>query len=397
MTEIKLAPGDILYREGDGNDSAYLIHDGEVALFRLIDGKESYVERRGAGSIVGELSILTSRPRAVTVQAVSSCTVYKIAAEQIRGRFDKLDPVLRACVETSISFTAAFAKEQKDSVEKVPVAPGTLRNWTHLIDQFRLEADLVEGLKRGEFSLHYQPIVTMPEGKIVGIEALMRWHHPTQGAIRPDLFIEAAENTGTITLLTEFAISEGCAALDRMRRLYGAPNIFFISINVSGQDITRPDFVGFLKAAIKKHNVPPQCIKLEVTETSIVHDIDNAVENLKLIRALGCGISVDDFGTGYSNLAYLKLLPLTVLKIDRAFGGDAYENHVSRGIVRMLITLGDNLGVDVIAEGLETIDDVDTLLELGCLYAQGYYFFKPMPEAELAGVLAENCQDRDVA
>ncbi|WP_298921858.1 EAL domain-containing protein [uncultured Roseobacter sp.] len=397
VLEIQLFPGDILYREGDGNDCAYVIESGEVILYRGSSGERTDVERRGAGSIVGELSILTGQPRAVTVEALTQCTVYQISADRIQSRFEKIDPILRACIDTSINFTATFAKQTTNSSESVATAESTLRNSAELIEQFRLETDIAKGLENREFVMVFQPIVRLADGNIMGFEALMRWQHPKLGNVPPERFIEVAEATGSIKLLTEFAIMETCAAMQRFKALEGVSEQLYASVNVSGQDIGRKGFVEFLAFVLEANDIQPKYIKLEVTETALIPDLEAADRNFKHLQALGCGISIDDFGTGYSNLAYLKSLPITSLKIDRAFTEDARTNSVSRSIVRLLVLLGKDLGVDIIAEGMETKHGVEIIHDLGCSYAQGFYFYKPMREAEFALSLAGAQPDRGVA
>ncbi len=398
VIEINLAQGDTLYRQGDAHDSGFIIVSGEIILYTHIGGKRIDVERRGPGSIVGELSVLTGQPRTVTVEATTDCTFFRISADQILNRFDRLDPILRACVDTSISFTGKLSEQsQKENTDIVPLAQSNLRDAEELIDRFKFELDVIKGIENEEFFMVYQPIVAIEDASIVGFEALMRWVHPTRGFVPPDKFIQCAEDMGAVSKLTDYALIETAAALKRMQAIKGTPDTLFASVNISGDDICRPNFADMLLHIIDLNELDPCHIKLEVTETSLIGDFETADRNLKRIRDLGCGISVDDFGTGYSNLAYLKSLPLTTLKIDRAFAGDAFENPVSRGIVRMLLTLGKELNVDIIAEGLETSDDVQTLHQLGCKYAQGYFYHKPMPEADLTSVLSGTTTGRDAA
>lgn len=397
VTEILLSPGDLLYCEGSTNEHGFIVASGELVLFRTVNGVRIDVERRGAGTIVGELSILTGRPRLVSVEALTECRVYQISASQIISRFENLDPVLRACIETSINFNGTISKRDTAKSPEVPLAPSTLRNADRLIEQFQLETDLIKGFQNGEFFLLYQPIVDMSDGSVTGVEALMRWVHPTLGFVPPDRFIQIAEAMGAISNLTDFALLEASAALARFRALPDAPSDLFASVNISGADIGRSCFVDILSHAADLHSLEPHHIKLEITETALITDQETADRNLSRLRDLGYGISVDDFGTGYSNLAYLKSLPLTTLKIDRAFAGDAHSNSVSRGIVRMLLTLGNELGVDIIAEGVETLDDVETLTRLGCRYAQGYYFHKPMPEQDIIKLISGASKHCDVA
>ncbi len=385
--QVVLEAGDLLYRAGDDYDLGYIVESGEIVLYNMIDGKRVEFERRGPGSIVGELSILTNQPRTVTAEARTPCTLYRISADHILERWDQLDPILRACIETSINFTATLSKRVYDATSEIEYAEQTLFDPDALIEQFNFERDIYSAISEQQFSLVYQPVVSLSDSRIVGIEALMRWQHPTQGNIPPFKFIQAAEAIGAIGKLTEFAIAEACGALKRMRSWLSPDSDFYVAVNVSGCDIGEGRFVDYVAHMLDLHDLDPKHLKIEVTETSLVEDPETAARHLQLLRALGCGISIDDFGTGYSNLAYLKQLPLTTLKIDRAFAGDAHGNAVSRSIVSMLLGLGREMDVEIVAEGLETIDDVDVLKGLGCSFAQGFYFYKPMPEQNILKLL----------
>lgn len=397
-TCVVLEPGDILYRAGDNYDLGYVVETGELIIYDIIDGRRVEFERRGPGAIVGEFSILADRPRTVTVEAVTTCKLHRISVDHIRDRWEQLDPVLRACVDTSICFTETLTKRLHDASSQVELAKSTLSNPDGLIEQINLERDILSGLADNQFSLVYQPVVTVPDGEIVGVEALMRWQHETRGNVPPFKFIQVAEEMGAIGKLTEFALSEACRALRRMRSRLAPDSSFYVAVNVSGKDIGTVGFVDFVAHVLDLNCVEPKHLKIEVTETALVDDPDCAARHLQQLRDLGCGIAIDDFGTGFSNLAYLKQLPLTTLKIDRAFAGDAHGNPVSRSIVSMLLGLGSDLGVEIVAEGLETIDDVEMLQGLGCQYAQGYYFFKPMPEADILGLFErDQVPNREVA
>lgn len=389
-TEILLETGDILYREGDRNDCAYIIEEGEILLHTMVDGERVNLERRGSGSIVGELSILTGKPRTVTVEATRPCKIFKISANQIVSVFKRLDPILTACIETSISFNATLIQKDTAHLEPAPLVPSTLRNSKSVIETFRFENDLIQGIRQHQLHMEYQPIIRLSDLKIVGVEALARWEHPDRGFVPPDRFISVAEEMGTVDQITDLAINEGCKALKKVQAIARAERDFFVSINISGQDLCRKSFAEFLAFTTEKYDLNPEQIKLEVTETALIDDQELAQKNLAKLRSLGCGISVDDFGTGYSNLGYLKSLPLTSLKIDRSFAGDAHANSISRGIVRLVVALGKELNVDVIAEGLETKDDMEVLRALGCAYAQGYHFHRPMKLDDLLAVLASD-------
>ena len=391
---LKLDPGEILFRAGDAGSLGYIVETGEITLYKIIDGIQVEYERRGPGSIIGEWSILTKQPQAVTVEAITPCKLYQISAEHVLDRWERLDPILRACIETSINFNATSSDPARNSESEVTVAKSALRDPAALIEQFKFESDIRAAISGNEFSLVYQPVVDLADGDIVGVEALMRWQHDVRGHVPPFKFIGAAETMGAVGELTEFALSEACSALGRMRAHLTAESGFYVAVNVSGKDIGREGFVDFVAHVLELQGVQPQHLKIEVTETALVDDPETAAKHLQSLQELGCGISIDDFGTGYSNLAYLKKLPLTTLKIDRAFAGDAHANSVSRSIVSMLLGLGREMGVEIVAEGLETIDDVETLRSLGCQFAQGFYFHRPTSESEIIALLQGCHQSR---
>ena len=388
-TQLRLLPGEVLYREGEENDCCYIIETGELRLFWESYGHRIECERRGPGAIVGELSILTDQPRTVTVEAVTECRIFRVSSDQILERFKAIDPILRACIETSISFNGIYNRRLAQNLDEIPRTNHIVDNSSEIIEHLKLEKEILKALKSKQFTLFYQPIVNLDNGSIRGFEALMRWFHPKFGAIAPDRFIPIAEATGSIEKLTEFALMEACSALKRLSGDSDPHDQLFVSVNVSGQDIGRQNFVDFLSFAVETHGLCSSQIKLEVTESALIPNNTSTKQNLSRLSKLGFGVSIDDFGTGYSNLAYLKKLPLTAIKIDRAFVSDAHANSVSRGIVKMIVGLGADLNVEIIAEGLETICDVKTLNELGCNLAQGFYFHRPMPENELSALLCE--------
>ncbi|MEM6408076.1 MAG: EAL domain-containing protein [Pseudomonadota bacterium] len=386
-TELYLQPGDILYREGDENDFGYILVSGEIALFTMAGGTRVDAERRGPGSILGELSILSGHKRTVTVEAVTDCHLFKIPADYILRRFDALDPILKACVDTSIKFSATLVERLARADGPADMAPSTLRNATELIDLLALDRDMRTGLSEGAFHMLYQPIFSLQDQQIAGFEALMRWNHPIRGAVPPERFVAVAEEMERIDRVTDFALLETCRTLGRVQHLRDDGQPLFASVNISGQDIGRRDLIDFIAYVLELNDLEPQSLKLEVTETALVPDDLQAAQNLLALKELGCGLAIDDFGTGYSNLGYLKSLPLSSIKIDRSFAGDAQTNPVSHSIVKMLVGLGRELGVEVIAEGLETEEDAKTLREIGCGLAQGYYFAKPMTDEALVSML----------
>ncbi|WP_296417347.1 EAL domain-containing protein [Pseudooctadecabacter sp.] len=384
---VALRAGDVLYEQGDHNTDAFVVASGEVVMFRTEQGKRYDCETRGRGAVLGGLSVLTNHPRYVGAQAVTDTIVFRVAASHILNDFDAISPLLRACVETSIAFNARLSSVSSDTAAAPPAATPKVKNADDLIERYKFEIDLLRSIAKSEFSMVYQPIVTLQTGDIVGFEALMRWCHPERGFVPPDQFITVAEDLGVIGSLTEFALVETCKTLNKIKGTRQSDRDFFASINISGHDVARPGFAAQLTDILSRHDIAPNLIKLEVTETAFVPDNEDVLDNLHGIQGLGCGLSIDDFGTGYSNLAHLKTMPLSALKIDRAFAGDAHCNRVSGSIVSMLVGLGTALNVDIVAEGVETEVDVKALSDLGCSLAQGFYFHRPANGQDLLGLL----------
>jgi EAL domain-containing protein (putative c-di-GMP-specific phosphodiesterase class I) len=261
------------------------------------------------------------------------------------------------------------------------------------VSLLRLETDLRRSVMRKEFIIHYQPVILLESGLVSGFEALIRWQHPQRGIVYPMEFISVAEETGLINLLSQLVLSEACRQLRVWQERYPAHPALTISVNLSGKEFSRPDLVKDIDQIIKDYGVDPHGLKLEITEGVIMENAETAAEMLRQLKALGVQLSVDDFGTGYSSLSYLHRFPLDTLKIDRSFVGRMDVDPDNSEIVRTIITLAHNLGLDVIAEGVETVEQIEQLRELGCEHGQGYYIGRPMT-AEAAGALLEEIQQR---
>jgi EAL domain-containing protein (putative c-di-GMP-specific phosphodiesterase class I) len=244
-------------------------------------------------------------------------------------------------------------------------------------DVSALEVDLRKALVRQELFLVYQPQVTSA-GQVLGAEALLRWQHPQRGLVSPADFIGLAEQTGLIVPIGLMALSTACKQLEQWAEHEEMQHLT-LSVNVSAQQFRQPDFVVQVRGILAQSGVRVQCLKLELTESLLVHDMDDVVRKMTELRALGVGFSLDDFGTGYSSLSYLKRLPLDQLKIDQSFVRDVLTDTNDAAIARTVINLGQSLGFTVIAEGVETPGQRDFLMDNGCHFFQGYLFSKPLP------------------
>lgn len=247
-------------------------------------------------------------------------------------------------------------------------------------ERLALHTQLGRAIREGGLQLHYQPKVRLSDEQVVGFEALLRWRHPEKGMISPGEFIPLAESTELIHPLTHWVLDE---ALRQAREWAERGLGTRLAINISANNLRNPHFVGELQALLDEHRVAAELIELEVTEGTLLVDPELALRSLQAIRDLGVTLSIDDFGTGYSSLAYLKRLPVQVLKIDRTFVSAMTSNLSDAMIVQSTVALGHNFGMQLVAEGVEDSATAEALVRLGCDIAQGYYFGRPMPAEQV--------------
>jgi diguanylate cyclase (GGDEF)-like protein/PAS domain S-box-containing protein len=250
----------------------------------------------------------------------------------------------------------------------------------------QLNTDLRHAIERRELMLHFQPKVELSSGELRGLEALLRWNHPTRGMVGPDEFVPALEDSGLIVPVGEWVIAEACAQIRRWELAGIAP--VPVAVNLSAKQFLRRDLDGVITRALACAGVPPRLLELEITESCLMDSPEEAVRALGALRESGLKISVDDFGTGYSSLAYLARFPLSALKIDRAFVRHVHREANAAAIVRAVIDMANNLGLLVVAEGVETEEQAAFLRRHGCHLGQGYLFSRPLPAAEIAARLA---------
>jgi diguanylate cyclase (GGDEF)-like protein/PAS domain S-box-containing protein len=255
--------------------------------------------------------------------------------------------------------------------------------------QSQIESDLGHAVEREELVLEYQPIVTLQTGKIAGFEALLRWQHPTLGLIPPPDFISVAEATGAIVPIGEWVLQEGCRQIREWQKACPQIPPLYVSINLSVKQLAQPDLVEQVAVAMHNAGLDPKNLTLEITE-SMLMNAESAIRMLSHLHALGVGISIDDFGTGYSSLSYLHRLPISTLKIDRSFVSSMGQTKESYEIVRTVITLAQSLNLSIVAEGIETNDQLEKLAELNCQYGQGHFFSKALAAEWAASLLFSN-------
>ena len=264
-----------------------------------------------------------------------------------------------------------------------------------VLERLRIESALRSALERREFVLHYQPQVDLQSGRVVGMEALIRWQHPELGMVSPLRFISLAEETGLIVPIGAWVLRTACAQNQAWQQAGLGP--LRIAVNLSARQFAQPDLAQSIAAALAETGLAPQYLDIELTESLVMTDVERTIEVLRELKALGLQLSIDDFGTGYSSLSYLQRFPIDVLKIDQSFVSDITQQTDDALIVMSIIALAHNLKLHVIAEGVETQEQLDYLQQHGCDEMQGYLFSRPLPAAEFEQLLRQGKQLSGVA
>jgi diguanylate cyclase (GGDEF)-like protein/PAS domain S-box-containing protein len=265
-----------------------------------------------------------------------------------------------------------------------------------MVERLELLSDLQRAIENGEFVVHYQPAVQLDTGAIVGVEALVRWQHPERGLLMPLQFIPLAEESGMILPLGRWVLQRACSDMRAWQQRFPSDPPLTIAVNVSVRQIQEPNFVDEVAEVLRESQLPPSTLILEITESVMMHDVAATVQVLRALKALGTRLAVDDFGTGYSSLSYLREFPFDILKIDKSFV-DADTRANDRELTRAIIDLGRTLHMEIVAEGIEAIEQLSRLRALACERGQGYYFARPLEHAQMAALLNAQSQRTDAA
>lgn len=378
--------GQVIFKSGDAGDCAYLIEEGVVEILVVKQGDDHRIRSIGKGELFGEVSLIDYQPRTATVRAVERTVLVPIPRKLMEQLLEKSDPILRHLLlvilerfrnrndGSSLSATSAF------------VAPEQLKRRSVVKGEATQKLSLAHGMKRAltheEFQLYYQPICNLADGCVAGFEALIRWHHPTDGPLPPDDFLWIAEQTGLIHEICLWTLERACRDWHTLRKFsdYKTP---FVSVNLSPSQLSNEMLVEDVKTIMAGQNMNPAELKLELTETVIVDQPEVAAKILQNLIDLGCSLALDDYGAGHSGLRHLQRYPLGTIKIDCAFVEPILASAQSLEIVRSSVALGHSLGMNVVAEGVESEGVRAKLLEMKCDFGQGWYFGRPATLQEL--------------
>ncbi len=330
-----------------------------------------------AGELMDQLQYALSEPLTLHGQKLPSTLSIGVAISQ-PGLEHKPVDLLRDA-HTAMYRAKALGKSRFEVF-----AAGML---TEAVNRLQLESDLISALDNQEFLLYYQPIMNLKTRELAGFEALVRWHQKERGFVLPSAFIPAAEEMGLIMALGQWIFREACRQLHQWHDQFPHYRHLTMSINLSNRQFGQTDLIAQIEAALRDTEVDGHCVRLEITESMVMGDVDAAIDLMLKLKSLDLKLAIDDFGTGYSSLSYLHRFPMDTLKVDKSFVGRLEKSKEDRAIIHTILTLGQQLGMDVVAEGVETATQVAMLRQEGCDYGQGYYFAKPLPAAEALALL----------
>jgi EAL domain-containing protein (putative c-di-GMP-specific phosphodiesterase class I) len=254
--------------------------------------------------------------------------------------------------------------------------------------RLKMEGDLRQALERNEFTLVYQPIVELSQGRVAGFESLLRWQHPEYGLTRPDAFLNIATELGLMKSIGEWSLGEACRQLKLWQTQYPKIRPLTVSVNFSIEHFAQDHLTKLIRQVVDRSGIEPASLKIEITESEMMKSPEAVGQALAAIKAQQIDTCLDDFGTGYSSLSHLQQLAIRFLKIDQSFVRRLGTEDDALAIVKTIIALAHQLGRQVIAEGVETVEHLAILRSLGCEYGQGYYFAKPLPPDEAGALLA---------
>lgn len=424
MNSIKLQkcyePEEYIFKEGDPGDFAYIIDSGSVEVSVDNNGRKSVIATLKKGEILGEMALIDRQPRSASAQAIIETEVTEIPLDYISQKLKESDPTIRMFLRLvlaryrdlsarltqvleslspnqaemmdnngeyktmelrSLTSHLLEMKDQIDSAitrpaqenENTPYSEETMEISKVLITEEML---LKKAMENKEFALHYQPIIDFEHKRIAGCEALVRWNHPSGELVLPSRFLSQVEKTELIIELGYWIVEQACRFQDLVFNQLNYD--LFVAINLSGKQFDDPFLISSLDNIMDETGASRERIKFEITESMLIDNPELAAQSLSQLKNTGAKLAIDDFGTGYSSFSYLHRFPFDTLKIDRTFVSTMSESKKSQQIVKTLINLSHDLGMNVVAEGIESETEVAMLRNYQTTYGQGFYFSKPV-------------------
>jgi EAL domain-containing protein (putative c-di-GMP-specific phosphodiesterase class I) len=386
---------ELVFRWGDLGDSAYVIEEGCVEVLAGGGTEPTRIAMLSTGAMFGEVALLDRQPRTAAVRALVPTRLIRIDRSHVEELLLRADPVIQYLMRLLLArfrstHDAAGLQQHPNAHKDAPTdAVKTIDLHRAAVRTLSLAQDLSDAITLEQVELYYQPLIAFDQLTMVGFEALIRWNHPTLGLVSPAEFIPLAEKTGLIQRIGKWVLNQAVADWATLRPFctHNARHKPFVSINLSAPELAGGEIVREIQSCLERNGMLPSELRIELTETIIIQNMELVSQSLLALRALGVGIALDDFGTGYAGLDYLQSLPFTCLKIDKTFVQQIGQSERSVHIIKAALALARSIGLSTIAEGIEDRATGDALSALGCSHAQGYYFGKPMPKNQIAAWL----------
>ncbi len=389
--------GEVIMSQGEMGSCAYFIQEGRVRIVvEKADGSFLDMGTRGPGSIIGEMAIVDNQPRSATIESLENCTLLEITKEDFARSVKGANPIVRLISQVILMRYRDILRRSHTLTEDGPGCPSpedserAYAEQTNVVESIKLANEFKVAIAAKQLILHYQPIYSISTGQVLGFEALMRWQHPQRGLVPPDEFIPMAEDSGLIIEACRWALGEVCEMLARLDAVRPDLKDLYVSVNFSATDFEESNFLEAFSEILQRNNTPAKRIHIEITERLLLKKPKNVKETLDNCRKLGMKVVIDDFGTGYSSLSYLHQYPIDTLKIDRSFIHNMRSDKAVLGLVKSILTLRENMNIDIVAEGVEELEEAQLLSQLNCDSAQGYYFSRPISENALSALLEKS-------
>ena len=397
---------EVLFRQGELGDAAYVIESGLVEVYSERGDERELIAQLGANEIFGEMALLGDRARTASVKALEPTRLMVVSQKHLSERLENADPMTRHLLRIAVlRCRELLARVRSGHVRLGALSPPALattptpgdaeaeaRDRNLAFGRLRIEQELRVALERGEFHLHYQPIVRVPDASVAGFEALLRWFKPGVGRVPPDEFIPVAEASGLICSIGRWVLQQAVDDLlvcddARGAKAAGASPLF-MTVNLSARQMEDPELLPALARHAERLRGRNCRLKLEVTESLMIGNVVLMQALIASIRELGMHVVLDDFGTGYCSLSYLHLFEVHTMKLDRSFTRGMVVSEASRKVVSGVAGIAHALGLDIVVEGVESADQAEQASRLNIDFAQGYFFGRPAPIEDALARLA---------
>lgn len=394
----RFGANELVFQWGDPGESAYVIEEGCVEVLGGPGPEQTRIAILTTGAMFGEVALLDRQPRTAAVRALVPTRLIRIDRSHVEEMLVRSDPVIQYLMRLllarfrSTHDAAGLQQRQLSAIGAHTDSPEATDLHKSAVRTLSLAQDLSDAIDRKQLELFYQPLIAFDQLALVGFEALIRWNHPTLGLVSPAEFIPLAEKTGLIHRIGRWVLYQAVADWPELRPYCVSDGLRhpFVSINLSAPELAGGDIVSEIQASLRQGAMPPEELRIELTETIIIQNMEAVSASLRQLRALGVGIALDDFGTGYAGLDYLQSLPFSCLKIDKTFVQQINQSERSVHIIKAALELARSIGLSTIAEGIEDQDTGEQLAAMGCSHAQGYHYGKPMPKQQIGAWLEKH-------